>query len=594
MKLTVKGKTLFNKAQTGTQLQFTKVAIGDGILSEGQTLESLTELINKTKDLNINNSNINDDGTAEIITALSNQGLAEGMYIREIGLYANDPDDGEILYSVANASDKADYLPPEGTDVIEELIKIVTIIGNTENIDVIINESMVYVTQTSFNEFKTQVNASMADIAYKTVGGTANAITVSKAGFTLTDGQYVEFKATANNTGNMTIKVNGEAVKSLRNEDGQQLSNGDIEANKYYKAIYNSNNDFFLLAPRGRGKIVFDDVVPISSGDTWVYKTNMPTHRSGATSSVVNDKIYVIGGYTGNRTVVNEEYNPLTNTWSTKANMPTARDGLTSSVVNDKIYAIGGWGNNNTNVNEMYDSSTNTWSIKANMPTSRSNMTSSVVNNKIYVINGHKNEEYTPTSNTWSVKTTMPTNRNYITSSVVNDKIYVIGGWSNYSSIRTNEEYSPSTNRWISKANMPTARSHLTSSAINDKIYVIGGSDSDQTALSTNEEYNPSTNSWSTKASMSTARKHLTSSVVNDKIYVIGGSNHNDNRYNTNEEYTPISNTLGYINKNNKLLLDKDASVNVQFIPANTKTKVTSEGHIKVKSNTPTTGYIQL
>jgi viroplasmin and RNaseH domain-containing protein len=39
-----------------------------------------------------------------------------------------------------------------------------------------------------------EVSASMADIAYKTVGGTANAITITKQGFTLTDGQYVEFK----------------------------------------------------------------------------------------------------------------------------------------------------------------------------------------------------------------------------------------------------------------------------------------------------------------------------------------------------------------------------------------------------------------
>lgn len=114
----------------------------------------------------------------------------------------------------------------------------------------------------------------MADIAYKTASGTADAITVSKQGFTLTDGQYVEFKATTNNTGNMTIKVNGEDVKSLRNEDAEQLSSGDIEANKYYKAIYNSGSDFFQLAPRGGTKInnaVTENVVvtngPILKGD---------------------------------------------------------------------------------------------------------------------------------------------------------------------------------------------------------------------------------------------------------------------------------------------------------------------------------------
>ncbi|MCT4543576.1 MAG: DUF5050 domain-containing protein [Vallitalea sp.] len=139
-----------------------------------------------------------------------------------------------------------------------------------------------------------EVSASMADIAYKTASGTANAITISKQGFTLTDGQYIEFKTTSNNTGNMTIKVNNEAVKSLRNEDGEQLSNGDIEANKYYKAIYNSNNDFFLLAPKGGGVIGIQesyigteiDIAQIKKGQ-YVYCSDNTTLDDG---SVIGDE----------------------------------------------------------------------------------------------------------------------------------------------------------------------------------------------------------------------------------------------------------------------------------------------------------------
>jgi hypothetical protein len=37
-----------------------------------------------------------------------------------------------------------------------------------------------------------------------------------------------------------------------------------------------------------------------------------------------------------------EEYDPATDTWTRKADMPTARDSLSTSVVNGKIYAIGG------------------------------------------------------------------------------------------------------------------------------------------------------------------------------------------------------------------------------------------------------------
>ncbi len=37
-----------------------------------------------------------------------------------------------------------------------------------------------------------------------------------------------------------------------------------------------------------------------------------------------------------------EVYDPTTDTWMTKAHMPTPRAGLSTSVVDGKIYAIGG------------------------------------------------------------------------------------------------------------------------------------------------------------------------------------------------------------------------------------------------------------
>ncbi len=91
--------------------------------------------------------------------------------------------------------------------------------------------------------------------AYKTVGGTANALSVIKQGFKFASGQYVDFKPIFTNTGTMTLNVNGLGVKHLKDEDGEPLSSGDIEINKYYRAIYNSGTGFFQLAPRGGVKI---------------------------------------------------------------------------------------------------------------------------------------------------------------------------------------------------------------------------------------------------------------------------------------------------------------------------------------------------
>ena len=88
--------------------------------------------------------------------------------------------------------------------------------------------------------------------------------------------------------------------------------------------------------------------------------------------------------------------------WNTKADMTTARIGLTSSVVNGKIYAIGGWDIRGTfSTVEEYDPATDTWTTKTSMPTARAYLTSSAVNGKIYAIGGWHGisstvEEYTP------------------------------------------------------------------------------------------------------------------------------------------------------------------------------------------------------
>ena len=83
----------------------------------------------------------------------------------------------------------------------------------------------------------------------------------------------------------------------------------------------------------------------------------MPIVRAYLTSSVVDGKIYCIGGI-NNSTVLStvQAYDPVTDTWETKANMPTATYELTSSVVNGKIYCIGGKSTSSgLNKVEVYD-----------------------------------------------------------------------------------------------------------------------------------------------------------------------------------------------------------------------------------------------
>ena len=114
----------------------------------------------------------------------------------------------------------------------------------------------------------------------------------------------------------------------------------------------------------------------------------MPTPRLFLSCSVVNDKIYAIGGHKGNYNGLStvEEYDPTTDTWTQKADMLTMRHSLSTSVVRGKIYAIGGWGGMSTV--EEYDPVTDSWARKLDMPTGRGAHTAAVVDDKIYVMCG--------------------------------------------------------------------------------------------------------------------------------------------------------------------------------------------------------------
>lgn len=118
--LTNKGLALQAKAQSGVQLKYTKFVIGDGRLT-GQSMPALTNVISPKKTLPITKLKMRPPNEAIVGSVLSNQDVTTGFYFRELGLYAMDPDEGEILYLYANAGDTADYIPPGSNGTVSYL-----------------------------------------------------------------------------------------------------------------------------------------------------------------------------------------------------------------------------------------------------------------------------------------------------------------------------------------------------------------------------------------------------------------------------------------------------------------------------------------
>jgi hypothetical protein len=141
------GRNLQAKAQLGTPLQFTRMGLGDGELG-GSSILDLTALKHEVKSLNLAQFQLVTGGKAKIRTVLSNQDIISGFYWREIGIFAQDPDLGEILYCYGNAGALAEYIPAGGgADVIEKVINIITLIGNASNVSAVLDQSLAWATQ---------------------------------------------------------------------------------------------------------------------------------------------------------------------------------------------------------------------------------------------------------------------------------------------------------------------------------------------------------------------------------------------------------------------------------------------------------------
>ncbi|WP_342563186.1 hypothetical protein NST84_27305 [Paenibacillus sp. FSL R7-0345] len=151
MILTNKGLALQGKAQAGAQLNYTRIAVGDGSLS-GQSIPALNGLISPKKTLPVKRLRTQPPNKVIVGTVLSNAEITAGFYFREVGVFAQDPDAGEILYAYANSGVTADYVAPGGgTDIIEKVFDCIVTVGTAANITATMDHSLVFARESDVN-----------------------------------------------------------------------------------------------------------------------------------------------------------------------------------------------------------------------------------------------------------------------------------------------------------------------------------------------------------------------------------------------------------------------------------------------------------
>lgn len=152
--LTDAGRDILAKALTGQTLTFTRVGLGDG--TEPATPETLTALVNELQTVSIQAFEMIGDGTSKIRAILTNVGITTGFFVREIGVFAQDPDTlQEVLYSYANSGTQSDFLPAEGgATIVEQVFDLFTVVDTATTVTAVIDDYITLATKADIEEIR--------------------------------------------------------------------------------------------------------------------------------------------------------------------------------------------------------------------------------------------------------------------------------------------------------------------------------------------------------------------------------------------------------------------------------------------------------
>lgn len=166
--ITNKGQALMSKIIAGSgNIEFTKVSASSNIYTESQIL-ALTSLANVKQTVAISRITRINNVSVQIEAAMENSKLTSGYNMNSIGLYAKDPDDGEILYAVASVatSDKGAYMPPfNGLTASGAYFKLTTTVSNSDNVSLKVDQAAV-ATIGDVTDLQNQISDLQAFIGY--------------------------------------------------------------------------------------------------------------------------------------------------------------------------------------------------------------------------------------------------------------------------------------------------------------------------------------------------------------------------------------------------------------------------------------------
>ncbi len=292
------------------------------------------------------------------------------------------------------------------------------------------------------------------------------------------------------------------------------------------------------------------EVTPIAaSGIAWQSIANAPQAKFESMGDVVNNELYVFGGYDNAQIQATSQvavYDPTSGAWSTRANMPVP---LThSGTANDGQYIylaggyVGDWKGLATPVTKevwRYDTVNDSWTPMLSLPEARAAGALVRVGRKLHFFGGVDSSKDDsgdhwvldlrhPTK--WIKEAPMPDPRNHLGAIETGGEIYAIGGLHGQDEDTGNDDevdaYNVVTATWSQVASLPEVLSHVHNAtfAVDGMVDIVGGTTAGDTSVSDVLQYDPATDRWRKIGDLPVALSATVADLLNGHIIVTGGT----------------------------------------------------------------------
>lgn len=122
------------------ELKFTRAAVGDGEVPSGIAPAVLTGLMHEVHEADIASCVYQGGDQSTITLQVSSVGLQQGFLVTEVGLFAQDPNEGEILYAYLSLQSDPQYIYATNSNLLKYAeFELNVVVGAMTSVTAVIN-----------------------------------------------------------------------------------------------------------------------------------------------------------------------------------------------------------------------------------------------------------------------------------------------------------------------------------------------------------------------------------------------------------------------------------------------------------------------